>query len=391
MFRSTLHKLTKQTALTETIRDFVAPAFLVKQLSKHQITQFYGVPDSLMKSLTNYLDVHTLAAKHVQTVNEGSAIAMGTGYHLSTARIPCVYMQNSGLGNAINPLLSLTTPYSIPMLILVGWRGEPGKRDEPQHIHQGQCTPNLLSAMNMNWSILPDFDQGVVDVLENANQQMTDQQKPHVLLVKRATFESYESPYNTTYEQGPSREEVVEHLLNQSLSSDVYVATTGFTSRELYDQRVRRKESTSTDFLMTGSMGHASAIAASIAMNKPTQMVYCLDGDGSLLMHLGNMASIGIRKIHNFKHIVLNNNAHESVGGQKTGCDQIGLSQVALGLGYTWVKTATSTAQLSACLKELRACKGPAFLEIQTTLGTSKNLGRPSVLEKEGFQNFLKV
>ena len=307
--------------------------------------------------------------------------------------LPQVYLQNSGLGNTVNPLLSLcdSKVYSMPMLLLVGWRGEPGHRDEPQHQVQGAITPAMLSAMNVNYEVLPDYQEGMEKTLDTAMHYVKTRKAPYALLVRKNTF------VPTKLEQMPnrfevSREQAIELVLNQLGKFDVCVGTTGFTSRELYELRAKRGEGHERDFLCVGSMGHASNIALGIAMGKPSRNVYCFDGDGAMLMHMGGVATVGIISPPNLKHIVFNNEAHESVGGQATGAETLNLTGIAESCGYRKTFRATSPEEIVAATKELAATEGPALLEIMVNKGARSDLGRPKsspVENKQAFMNFL--
>jgi phosphonopyruvate decarboxylase len=274
---------------TELERTLLKPAEFFSMLDNNGVDFFAGVPDSLLKDFCAYATDHVAPENHLITANEGAAVAYATGYHLATGGLPCVYMQNSGIGNTVNPLLSLSDPrvYSIPTLMLVGWRGEPGHKDEPQHVAQGELTPGLLAAMGVPFQILPDFKEGAEHAVTDAVKYMRKRKSPFALLVKKGTFDTYklvkqmESPYAV------SREEFLGMALSSLDDWDAVVSTTGFTSREVFELREAASQDHSRDFLTVGSMGHASAIALGIAVSKPSRQVYCLDGDGAMLMHMG--------------------------------------------------------------------------------------------------------
>ncbi|SPQ96831.1 unnamed protein product (mitochondrion) [Plasmodiophora brassicae] len=388
-------ELDSESALSETVRDFLPPSDFHSLLKIRGLDFFAGVPDSLLKNFCAYVQDNTEADKHVICSNEGAAVSLAAGYHLATRKIPIVYMQNSGFGNSVNPLVSLADPavYSIPMLLLIGWRGEPGKRDECQHLVQGRITPSLLADLNIPFQVLPDFLEGAVNAIDTAMHSMSSRQAPYALLVRRQCF----APYKLKHTEGDlpnalSREQAIEKVLSIASSWDVFVATTGFASRELFEIRAREKAMHDRDFLTVGSMGHSSAIALGIAMGKPSRQVWCLDGDGAAIMHLGSMCTVGLRKCPNYKHVLFNNGAHDSVGGQPTGAFGIDFAKIALAVGYTSAATATTEDEVAAALKELREAKGPAFLEIRIRKGARKNLGRPTtspVENKEAFMGFL--
>ncbi|XP_052278718.1 LOW QUALITY PROTEIN: phosphonopyruvate decarboxylase-like [Dreissena polymorpha] len=275
---------------------------------------------------------------HLITANEGSAVALATGYHLATGKSAMVYLQNSGLGNTVNPLMSLAVPavYSIPMLMLIGWRGEPGKRDEPQHITQGKTTPGLLAALGIPFQPLPDYEEGAGLVLQSARHYLDSHKGPYALLVRRQTFSPYKLP-----KLPPvfplSREKALQLIIDGLGPKDVIVGTTGMLSRELYEYRVAREDGHERDFLTVGSMGHASSIALGIAIQKHNRQIICLDGDGSVIMHMGALATIGQHGPENLKHVIINNGSHESVGGQPTDAgnhDNFNFGAIARGCGY---------------------------------------------------------
>lgn len=385
------------TPLTETVRDFLDPADVTSFLAEQGLNFYTGVPDSLLQDFCAYVDDNLPPEQHIITANEGAAIAVASGYHFATGKIGVVYMQNSGFGNAVNPLLSLADPqvYSIPMLLFVGWRGEPGKKDEPQHIVQGKRMAGMLSSMSINYEVLPDYIEGAKEAIEGAVQQMKKRSTPYVFLVKRQTFLPYRKKENAdSGENLLLREQVLNILLDEAGKWDSFVCTTGFTSREMYEMRAQRKDNHERDFLTVGSMGHASAIALGIALGKPSRQVVCLDGDGALLMHMGTLATIGTRKPKNFKHIILNNNAHESVGGQLTGAFSVDVPSLAKSCGYTFVASASSEQQVRDGLRKLlKEESGPALLEIKIRTGARANLGRPKhtpAQSKDIFMQFLR-
>jgi phosphonopyruvate decarboxylase len=353
------------------------------------------VPDSLLADFCAYVTSNTSASEHVIAVNEGHAVTLAAGYHLATGKIPVVYMQNSGFGNAVNPLLSLCDPkvYSIPMLLLIGWRGEPGKKDEPQHLVQGKVMTSMLSSMNINYEVLPDFIEGAESTIETALHFLKTRNAPYALLVKRQNFSSFKLPKPTPlpgHEQMLTREQAISLCLENSRPFDAFVSTTGFASREVFEYRKNHGQSVEQDFLVVGSMGYASAIAQGVAMAKPSRQVYCLDGDGAFLMHMGTTASIGCMDVPNLKHIVINNGVHDSVGGQPTVGFQIDIPSIARSCGYKVVLSATTTEEIKAALIALRECAGPAMLHIKVKTGTRKNLGRPTSSPQANKVQFMK-
>jgi len=378
--------------MTELVRDFIDPAEFFETLKSIGIDFFTGVPDSLLKDVAAYICDN---ASHVITANEGSAIAMAAGYHLATGKVPMVYMQNSGLGNAINPLLSLADPkvYGTPMLMMLGWRGQPGKKDEPQHMVQGARMRAMLDAMKIPYMVLPDYlegEEGAAVVVQRALELAKRNLQPVALLVKRQTFRPY-SPEVRPASQGVMyREEALRVCIDQLGERDVVVGTTGFTSREVYTLREEMGHDHSRDFLTVGSMGHASAIAQGIALQTKDRNVVCFDGDGAAVMHMGNMVTIGSLGCKNFKHVVINNGVHDSVGGQPTFLRDV--HALAQALGYKKALQVVEIEELRAAFKDMLQSDGPVLLEVLTQPGARKDLGRPKTspaANKQALMDFL--
>ena len=355
---------------------------------------FTGVPDSLLKDICAYITDNTSSENHIISANEGNAISIAIGHHLATKKVPLVYLQNSGLGNIINPLLSLADPdvYSIPMILLIGWRGEPGTKDEPQHFKQGRVTTDLLNVMKVPYEVLSsnttseEADEIIKKIVKNASNLNT----PHALLVKKGTFESYKLKLDKYYERDLQREEAIEIIINGLNDDDIVVSTTGVASRELFECREKKSQGHEKDFLTVGGMGHASQIALGISISKKNRTVFCIDGDGALIMHMGALAINADNAGSNFKHIVINNSAHDSVGGQPTVGDKIKITGLALSAGYCWAKIALSRDNIIDLIQEMKEIKGPALLEIQVKKGFRKDLGRPTSSPKENKKSFMK-
>ncbi len=375
----------------------ITPSFFYTTLQENGTDFFTGVPDSLLKNICAYITDNASENSHIIAANEGSATALATGYHLASGKIPLVYMQNSGIGNAVNPLLSLVDPdvYSIPMLFLVGWRGEPGVKDEPQHVKQGKVTTNLFSAMDIPYTILEDNETEVRNQLQIAYQYIKNNNAPYTLIIRKDTFAEYtlqkKEETNSTF----SREEAIENIILHAKEDSIFVSTTGMISRELFELRERHNMGHAADFLTVGSMGHASQIAFSIAIHKPDRTVYCIDGDGASLMQMGGMATIGTSNVKNLVHIVLNNGAHDSVGGQPTVANKIDLSTIAKACGYSYTKTVESKDTLQLILSEINNKSSPelSFFEVKVKKGARKDLGRPTTTtheNKDEFMQFLK-
>jgi phosphonopyruvate decarboxylase len=321
-------------------------------------------------------------------------VALAVGYYLGTGYPGLVYMQNSGLGNTVNPLTSLADPdvYSIPLLMLIGWRGEPGARDEPQHVKQGKITLQLLETLGVPYNVLPEERVQALLVVQEATRVMEQLRCPYALVVHADTFQPYklQKQIVTSYEM--VREDAIKIFAEWNQPQDIVVSTTGKASRELFEQR-KHVGRVGQDFFTVGSMGHASQIALGIALMHADQQVFCLDGDGAFIMHMGAPATIGSQSVPNFKHIVINNGAHDSVGGQPTAGFDIDIPSIARACGYTHAATAETHAQLLTQLDHLRALQGPALLEVRVNKGARPNLGRPTtspIHNKESFMALLQ-
>lgn len=361
----------------------ILPEMFIEELMSSGIDFFAGVPDSLLKDLCACMDATVPAEGHVITANEGNAIALALGRYLGTGRPSVVYMQNSGLGNAVNPLLSLADPavYAVPMLLVIGWRGEPGVKDEPQHVKQGAVSEAMLESMDVPyWVIGPDSDAKAV--LVEAIRAMHERSGPVALLVRSGSFSAFrkESPAPT---EGLGREEAIGLVLERLDAADTVVSTTGHISRELYEHRVRRSEGHANDFLTVGGMGHTSSIALGMALGRPDQQLVCIDGDGSVLMHQGMLAVIGSLAPQNLIHVVLNNGAHESVGGQPTVGLECDFKGIASSAGYRSSVSVTTEAELSEAMDRARRNGGPSFIEIRVRRGAREDLGRPKTSPRE--------
>jgi phosphonopyruvate decarboxylase len=346
---------------------------------------FTGVPDSLLKSFCAYITDHSDAAHHSIAVNEGTAIALASGFHLATGAIPLVYMQNSGIGNAVNPLLSLADAevFRIPMLLVIGWRGEPSDdplrpaaHDEPQHIKQGKATLPLLEVMGIPYRVLAEHEDECLAQLDQCLRSLVEKNSPHALVIRSGIFAPY-ALQNKEPDPGElSREEAIAMALDASPPPEgIYFSTTGMASRELYELRERLGQGHEKDFLTVGSMGHASQIALGAALQKPELPITVLDGDGALLMHMGALAAIGAAGPANFRHIILNNGAHDSVGGQATLGLRIDIPAIAKACGYREATPVRNAAELRSALAEKKT--GPVLLEIRVCKGARKDLGRP--------------
>jgi phosphonopyruvate decarboxylase len=366
------------------------------ELLRNEIDFFTGVPDSLLKSFCAYIKDSVSNEKNIIAANEGNAIGLAAGYYLATGKIGLVYMQNSGIGNALNPLASLTDKlvYSIPMLLVIGWRGEPNKKDEPQHKKQGLITTQTLDMLGIKYDILDETTSNseMRLKLKKAYEDMMENSEPYALVIKKDTFDEYKLKNNPISNLEMTREDAIEILVSNIKEDSVIVSTTGMASRELFEVREKNNEGHNKDFLTVGSMGHASQIALGIALNKKDKEVFCIDGDGALLMHMGGLAIIGNQKIKNFRHILINNGAHDSVGGQETVGFKIDTLAIARACGYAECYSCSSREELIGLSEEIKSSEGSVFLEIRVKKGARKDLGRPTttpIENKNAFMGFL--
>ncbi len=354
---------------------------------------FYtGVPDSQLKALCNYLmdEYGTDPAHHVIAANEGNAAALAAGYHLATGKVPVVYLQNSGLGNIVNPVASLLNEkvYGIPCLFIVGWRGEPGVHDEPQHVFQGEITLSLLDTLGISYFVI---DKTTTENQAKAKldeyRALFAQGKQAAFVVRKGALEYSGKPaYGNSHTM--TREAAIGQIL-AAAGDDPVVSTTGKASREVFEYRAAQNQGHGHDFLTVGSMGHSSSIALGIALQKPGRRVWCLDGDGAALMHLGAMAMIGASRPANLIHIVLNNEAHESVGGMPTAAGSVALCAVARACGYPKVFSVDSPEELNKALEAAKEGKQLTFIEVKCALGVRDDLGRPTTTPQENKAAFM--
>ena len=370
----------------------IKPTDFYDQLASHGVEFFTGVPDSLLKEFCLCIDDRISNDKHIIAANEGNAVALASGYYLAQKSIPLVYMQNSGLGNAVNPLLSLCDPdvYSIPLLVMIGWRGEPGVKDEPQHVTQGRVQIELLEALGLPYEIISKEDDQFSNKISNVIEIAKNENRPVVLLIKKGTFEKYKTEIIQPDDQRMNREEALEIILENLDDNAIIVSTTGKTSREIFEIREIRGQTHEQDFLTVGSMGHCSSIALGIALAKPHREVVCIDGDGAMLMHLGSLTSIASMKPKNFRHILMNNEVHESVGGQETAAKNLDLSAIVEAVGSSKVFKAATPNDLKTNITNFITCSGPSFLEVKIKPGSREDLGRPTVKPADNKENFMK-
>jgi phosphonopyruvate decarboxylase len=356
-----------------------------KILNNNKINYFIGVPDSILKDFTNSLPLH----KNITCVNEGSAIGVGIGYYLNTKKIPAIYMQNSGLGNAINPLVSLChkSVYSIPLILIIGWRGALNEKDEAQHKLMGKITLKLLKMLNINYYIINNNKKDNPANIKKIINFSKKNSSPVAIIVRPKTLTNDKNHNTYVNKYTIKRSDFLEKLLNLISNKSRIISTTGFTSRELYQIRSKQKknEKKGRDFYVVGGMGHASSISLGFNLinDKP---VICLDGDGSFLMHMGATTTICYNANKNFKHILLNNNSHESVGSQVTNFDKIKIKQLVKGLGYKKYYEINNFVKLNQILKLFLNSNGPSFLNVKIKNESESNLGRP-----KNFQHIKKI
>ena len=354
---------------------------------------FYtGVPDSQLQALCNYLmAVYGIDPQHhIIAANEGNCTALAAGYHLATGKVPVVYMQNSGEGNIINPVASLLNDkvYGIPMIFVIGWRGEPGVHDEPQHIYQGEVTLRLLEDMDIAFYVVgkETTEEKLKSVMEAFRETLAKGKDVAFVIRKGALTNPPAIQYKN--DNTMIREEIIQHIVQYS-GEDPIVSTTGKASRELFETREAKGHGHKYDFLTVGSMGHSSSIALGIALQKPGKTVWCVDGDGAALMHMGSMAVIGSLKPHNMIHIVINNAAHETVGGMPTAAGKIDLVQIAKACGYQFVISVDCFDDLDKALKTAKEEGKLSLIEVKCSIGARKDLGRPTTTPQENKKAFM--
>ena len=372
----------------------IRPEFFIEALREKGIDCFAGVPDSLLKNICAYITDHFDAEHNIIAANEGAAVGLAAGHYLATGQPACVYMQNSGEGNIINPLASLTDQevYNIPVLLLIGWRGRPGVHDEPQHVKQGKVTTGLLNVMGVNYEVLSKEEDKAAKQIDKAAKALANKEV-FALVIEKDTFEDYKLQNVEKNDLTMSREEAIQTVAAALCEKDCIVSTTGMISRELFEYRAAMNQGHERDFLTVGSMGHASQIALGIALAQPDRRVWCFDGDGAAIMHMGSMAIVANKAPKNYVHVVFNNGAHDSVGGQPTVGLKIDLPAVAKAVGYKATYSVETKDYLKELLEKLKTQNGPVLLEVKVKKGNRKDLGRPTttpIQNKEALMTFLK-
>lgn len=372
----------------------IQPKAFIEALAQGGVDFYAGVPDSLLKNICAYITDSVPREKNIIAANEGNAVGLAAGYHLATGKVGCVYMQNSGEGNIVNPLLSLVDEdvYHIPMLLIIGWRGEPGVHDEPQHKKQGKVTLSLLDTMGVPYVVL---DENWEQQVQQAVETIRETNGVYAMIVRKGTFADYMLQNQTRSSLSLSREEAIKIVVDKLREDDIVVSTTGMISRELFEYREAKKQGHGADFLTVGSMGHASQIALGIALQKPERRVFVFDGDGALLMHMGGMAIIGDYCPKNLVHVVFNNGAHDSVGGQPTVGQKIDMEAIAKAVGYTEVVSVDKEMALCCAMNHVNnaAIDGVSLINVHVRKGNREDLGRPTttpIENKEAFMQNLK-
>ncbi len=372
----------------------IRPEFFIEALREKSIDCFAGVPDSLLKNICAYITDHFDSAHNIIAANEGAAVGIAAGHYLATGQPACVYMQNSGEGNIINPLASLTDQevYNIPVLLLIGWRGRPGVHDEPQHVKQGKVTTGLLNVMGVNYEVLSKEEDKAGKQIAKAVKALQNKEV-FALVIEKDTFEDYKLQNVEENDLTMTREEAIHTVAAALDEKDCIVSTTGMISRELFEYRAATNQGHERDFLTVGSMGHASQIALGIAMAKTDRKIWCFDGDGATIMHMGSMAIVANKAPKNYVHVVFNNGAHDSVGGQPTVGLKIDLPAVSKAVGYKAAYSVETKDYLVELLGNVKNQEGPVLLEVKVKKGNRKDLGRPTttpVQNKEALMTFLQ-
>ena len=370
---------------------------LLHKMDDIGVSFFTGVPDSQLKALCDTLySKYTLGKDHIVAANEGAAVGLAAGHYLATGKPALVYMQNSGIGNIVNPVASLLNEkvYCIPAVFVVGWRGEPGIHDEPQHVFQGEITVEMMDVLNIKSYILSKetTDQEFDSFIEDGKIQL-EQGKSIAFIVRKGALSSdIKADYDNDYQM--TREEALNLIVQNAGQDDVFVSTTGKASRELFEIREALQQGHEKDFLTVGSMGHASMIAMGIALEKEQRNVWCIDGDGAAIMHMGSLAIESGTKCDNLIHVILNNGAHETVGGMPVAYGQTDFTKVAKALGFDNYNRVDCPQDLVKCVQEIKKHRGTKLIEVMVALGSRENLGRPTttpIQNKEALMHYLSI
>ncbi len=373
----------------------IEPEFLYDILLQEGVEYYAGVPDSLLKQFCSFVSCRVPEENHVIAANEGAAAGLAVGYHLATGQVPAIYLQNSGFGNVINPVLSIADKevYGTPMIVIMGWRGQPGVKDEPQHIKQGRVTEAMLKSMEIPYSVINSDTTGqeLTAIVQDLIGMAKSTNQPVVLLVEKNTFASF--PFESVDEGSllgltMHREEAIS-IIVEGIGDSPVISTTGMASRELFEIRERNKQAHHQDFLTVGAMGHTCQIALGVAGQHLDRQVVCIDGDGSIIMHMGSLAIIGSRKQKNLIHFIINNGVHDSVGGQPTVGFDIDLCAIARACGYPVVDSVSDAEQLREVVKCVDSIQGPALIEVRVLKGARTDLGRPTSSPQQNKESFM--
>ncbi|MBN1156097.1 phosphonopyruvate decarboxylase [Candidatus Woesearchaeota archaeon] len=365
-------------------------------LKRNELTFFTGIPDSTFKGWMSFLnDMNGRGLRNIIACNECEAIAIASGYHLATGKVGVAYMQNAGEGKTVNPLTSLADPevYSIPMLLIIGWRGEPGTQDEPQHKKMGRVTLSLLDTLEVPFKILPNNKVDAGAVIAELKALAEEKQCPVAIIIKKGLVDEYEAKNKENAEFEMKREEAIKAIVGCLDGSEAIISTTGKTSRELFEYRLTRKEQ-SIDFYTVGSMGCSASIALGIALEKPARQVFIFDGDGAAIMQMGALSTIGHYKPNNMHHIIFDNQSHDSTGGQPTVSDTTNFEKVAMACGYKSATTVIKQEKLKSSVLSVKKNGGPSMIVVKVNKGARKDLGRPKntpIENKNKFMKFLKI
>lgn len=352
-------------------------------LKENGFTFFTGIPDSTFKNFMKFIvDNDGKCLQNLVACNECESIALSAGYYLATNKIGIAYMQNSGLGKAINPLTSLCDQdtYSIPVLLLIGWRGEPGKNDAPQHKKMGRIMLSLLETLEIPYSILePDLDY-IKNEMKKAKKYFNNRKEPYAFIIRRNFFEDYDIKTLQKNNYELNREEAIELIMDNLDENDIVISTTGLISREVYEYRENREKDHFKSFYNIGSMGCASSIGLSIALQRPNKRILIFDGDGAAIMQMGVFTTIGKNFPDNLVHIIFDNHAHETTGNQPSNSTAVNFHQVALASNYNYGTIVTTKSQLLDVINEIKHKKGPQMIVVRVKMGFRLDLKRP---EKE--------
>lgn len=367
----------------------MSPQALIDLLLKHQHTFITGVPDSVFKDFIIAANQDD-RFEHVITNNEGESCSLAAGYHLATNKVPMVYLQNSGLGNAINPLTSLLDQYiyEIPCLLFVGWRAVPGEKDEPQHKRMGEITPDLLTLLGIPHAIFDPDLAAMENIFEQAQQHFKAHRSPFAILFPRKAIVAEKAAATEVPEDALLRERLLEVMVERSRDDDVFVTTTGKTSRELYEIRERLGQDHSHDFLTVGSMGCAATIALGIAMQRPDKRIILVDGDGACLMRMEALATIGYVQPNNLIHVLVDNNAYESTGSQQTLSSYIDIPMIAKACRYRDSVVVDDLESFKKAFDDFD--QGPVMLWVKSFPYSRPDLGRPKTTPLENKEAFME-